>query len=376
MRTPRSAAAVLGLALACAAALPAHAQTFPTIRVGQSLQGRLAETDPAYHQGSHFKVYQFRAEAGRRYVATMQAEEFDSYLAVARTVGGITDEMFFDDDGGTEPLSSRLRFQVPATGTYLLIARSLGEGGVGAFTVALDTLTVRPPVIHDIAVGQTDEGALSEDDSEYDDPGGFYDLYRFRGTAGQRLRVRMDFEEGYAPSLDVGTMQNGQFTPLDEMSDGMSPLNLSLPEAGEYYIRAGAYGGVTGTYTLRLEERAPAVEPRTQALRRGESAQGTIEQGDGELDDGRWYDAYAYTGRAGETLRVEMASEDFDAYLIIGRYVDGEFQELDRNDDDPEGDDTDSALQVELPEDGRYVIQATTFLPEQGGAYEITVREP
>lgn len=377
MRTPRSAAAVLGgLALACAAALPAHAQTFPTLRPGQSLQGTLSESDPAMYEGGRFKVYQFRASPGRRYVATMQSADFDSFITVARTVGGITDEMMSDDDGGTEPLASRLRFEVPAAGTYLLIAQSLGEDGTGAFTVGLDTVAVRPLEIQDLTVGQTVEGELTEDDAEFDDTDGFYDLYRFQGRAGQRLRVRMEFAD-YIPSVSVGTMQDGRFVPLDEMGSGMSgSQTVTLPEAGEYHVQAGAYGAVTGGYTLVVEERAPAPPPRTQPLRRGEAVQGAIEAGDAELEDGRWYDAYSYTGRAGETLVVRMSAEDFDTYLIIGREVDGEFQELDRNDDDPDGEGTDSRLEIELPEDGRYVIQATTFLPESEGDYELSVGEP
>ena len=376
MRTlPRAAAVLGGLALACAAALPAHAQTFPTLRPGQSLAGTLSESDPSLYEGGRFKVYQFRAAPGKRYVATMQSADFDSYITVARTVGGITDEMMSDDDGGSEPLASRLRFDVPEAGTYLLIAQSLGADGTGAFTVSLDTVAVRPLEIQNLTVGQTVQGEITEDDAEFDDTEGYYDIYRVQGRAGQRLRVRMEFAD-YIPSVSVGTMQDGRFVPLDEMGGMSGSQTIALPEAGEYYVQAGAYGSVTGAYTLVVEERAPAPPPRTQPLRRGETVQGSIESGDAELDDGRWYDAYAYTGRAGETLVVRMSAEDFDTYLIIGRMVNGEFEELDRNDDDPEGEGTDSRLEIELPEDGRYVIQATSFLPELQGDYELSVGGP
>jgi hypothetical protein len=376
MRTPRSAAAVLGgLVLACAAAFPVAAQTFPTLRIGQSAQGTLGENDPSRFGGGRFKVYQFRAEPGRRYVLTMQSADFDSYIVLARTVGGITDEMMNDDDGGSEPLSSRLRFEVPEAGTYLLIAQALSEEGVGAYTVALDTQTIRPLQVGAITVGQTVQSEITDDDAEFDDTEGYYDVYRFQGRAGQRLRVKMEFGE-YIPSVAIGTMQEGRFVPIDEMGGMSGSQTITLPEAGEYYVQAGAYGSVSGPYTLTLEERAPAPAPTTQPLRRGEAVQGSIESGDAELDDGRWYDAYAYTGRAGETLVVRMSAEDFDTYLIIGRMVDGEFQELDRNDDAADGEGTNSRLEIELPEDGRYVIQATSFLPESEGAYELSVGEP
>ncbi|HEX2077080.1 MAG TPA: hypothetical protein VHG08_05205 [Longimicrobium sp.] len=382
MRTLRTAAA--GLALACAIAAPAHAQprtgTFPTLRVGQSVSGTISETDPAFFEGGHFKVYQFQASPGRRYVATMESADFDTYITVARTVGGVTDHMLTDDDGGPEGTDSRLRFTVPEAGTYLLIAQALSEEGTGAFSVRLDTVTIRPPTVTPLTLGREITGELTEDDAEYDEQiegaTGFYDLYRFQGRAGQRVRARMEFEE-YFVNVEVGRMEGGEFVPVEDFTEGANGvLNATLPETGEYVVRAGAFGSVTGEYTLRVEERAPAPEPRTTQIRRGETVNGELEDGDAELDDGRWYDAYVYTGRAGETIRIDLRAEDFDAYLVIGRMVDGEFQEIGSNDDAEDGEGLDSALEIELPEDGRYIIQATSFSAGSEGQYQLSVGEP
>jgi len=375
MRIPRSAAALLGgVALACAVA-PVQAQrAFPTLRVGQSLQGRLAEADPAFYEGGHFKVYQFRAQAGMRYVATLESPDFDSYLTLARAVGGITDEMMSDDDGGGEGLASRLRFEVPETGTYLLIAQALGENETGTFTVALDTASVRGATAVDVSIGEPVDGSLTDDDAEYEgleDVEGYYDLYRFEGRAGQRLRFSMEFGD-YVPTLTLGRMIDGEFATIEEDA-GNGVLIWTAPDNGEYYLRAGAMGGVTGDYTLSLQERRAVPGPRPSPIRRGQSISGTLESGDGELDDGRWYDAYAYTGRAGEGLHITLSSADFDTYVIIGRMVDGRFEALDFNDDGGEEGGTDSVLELELPDDGRYIIQATSFLDETGGGYELTV---
>ncbi|HEX6372390.1 MAG TPA: PPC domain-containing protein [Longimicrobium sp.] len=379
MRTLRTAAA--GLVLACTLAAPAHAQprpgAFPTLRIGQSVSGRIATTDPALYERGRFKVYQFQASPGRRYVATLQSDDFDAYLTLARTVGGITDHMLTDDDGAGEGTGSRLRFTVPSAGTYLILAQSLGEDGLGAFTLRLDSATIRQPRPQAFTIGTPVQGELTESDAEYEDQGadGYYDLYRFQGRAGQRLRIRMEMGE-YYPSIEVGTLQDGQFQPLEGATVAENSITATLPEAGEYFIRAGAFGSVTGEYTLRAEERAAAPAPRTTPIRRGESAPGQLEEGDSELDDGRWYDAYAYTGRAGERLRIDLRSEDFDAYVIIGRMVDGNFTEIASNDDAEDGEGLDSALEVELPEDGRYVIQATSFSAGGTGTYELSVATP
>jgi hypothetical protein len=378
MRTLRIAAA--GLALAGVMAAPAHAQprpgAFPTLRIGQSVSGRIATTDPALYQRGRFKVYQFQASPGRRYIATLQSDDFDAYLTVARTVGGITDHMLTDDDGAGEGTGSRLRFTVPTAGTYLILAQSLAEDGTGAFTLRLDSATIRQPRPQPLTIGTPVEGSLTETDAEYDDPGaeGYYDLYRFQGRAGQRLRIRMEMGENY-PSIEIGTREGGTFTPLENVTPGPNQLTATLPAAGEYFIRAGVSGSVTGEYTLTTEER-PAQAVRTTPIRRGESATGQLEEGDAELDDGRWYDAYAYTARAGERVRIDLRSEDFDAYVSIGRMVDGNFVEIASNDDAEDGEGLDSSLELELPEDGRYVIQATSFSAGGTGSYEVSVSTP
>ncbi|HEV3048775.1 MAG TPA: PPC domain-containing protein [Longimicrobium sp.] len=378
MNTLRTAAA--GLVLACEIAAPAHAQpgTFPTLRIGQSVSGQISESDPAMFERGRFKVYQFQASPGRRYIITMQAGEFDAYLTLARTVGGITDYLASNDDSG-ENTDSRLRFTVPAAGTYLVVAQSLGEEGTGPFTLQMDTATIRPPTVQNLTLGTPVQGALTDEDAEYDeDTGaeGLYDLYRFTGRAGQRVRVRMEMGE-YSPSVEVGTMQDGQFTALEDVTFGAEGTVLAtLAEGGEYYLRAGAYGGVTGEYTLTVTERQPAPAPRNTPVRQGETVQGELREGDSELEDGRLYDAYVYTARAGERLRIQLRSEDFDAYLIVGRMVDGEFQEIASNDDAEGGEDLHSLVEVELPEDGRYVIQATSFSPASEGAYELIVGTP
>lgn len=372
-------ATVACVALACAAAVPAGAQrAFPTLRVGQSVQGRLAESDAAMHQRGRFKVYQFRAVPGVRYVATMESADFDAYLHVARTVGGVTDYMLTDDDGGTDT-NARLRFSVPAEGTYLLVAQSLGEEGTGAFTVALDTAVIRRPVARDVRAGETIRGELTGEDADFadsqgdtPDATGYYDLYRFQGRAGQRVRIRMQMEE-FIPTVIVGTMDGDELVPL-QASESSGTLTVRLPEDGAYFVQAGAYGEVTGEYSLSIEDRTNAPAPRTTSIRRGQTVTGSLGSGDAELDDGRLHDAYAYTGRAGERVRITMSSDDFDTVVILGRIVDGAFEELDSNDDaEAEDEGTNSVLEVELPDDGRYVIQATSFSTDGEGDYRLTV---
>ena len=153
-------------------------------------------------------------------------------------------------------------------------------------------------------------------------------------------------------------------------------LTATLPEGGEYFMRAGAYGERERRVHADGQGARRAGAPRAPPRPAGRDASGELAEGDAELEDGRFYDAYVYTGRAGERLRIDLRSEDFDAYVIIGRMVDGDVTEIASNDDAEDGEGLHSALEVELPEDGRYVIQATSFSPASEGAYELIVGTP
>lgn len=376
MRT-LSIATVLAAVFAAAAPLQAQPDaTFPILAVGQRASGQLSTADPVLYERGPFKVYRFQAQGGRRYVATLQSADFDAYLTVARTVGGITDHMLMDDDGAGET-NARVRFTAPETGTYLLIAQSLLPGGTGAFTVGVDTMPAKRLAVGDLRGGQTVTGALEETDREYGagpGGGGFFDLYRVRGTPGQRLRLRMQMGELY-PALNAGSMAGDEFVP-DVFGHGQGVLLLTLPESGETLVQAGVEGEVLGEYTLTVADRGPAAAPRPVRLSRGQPVTGRLEAGDAENEeDGRWTDHYTITGRAGERIRVTMAAEAFDAYLSIGRMVDGAFQEIASNDDDGEQG-TNSAVAVELPEAGEYVIIATSFAPGGEGEYRIHTSAP
>ena len=378
-------AAAACVALACFAAVPAQAQRIPTLRAGQTVEGRLARSDPQMTERGRFKVYQFRAEPGVRYVATLRSAEFDAFLLLGRTVGGVTDYMRMDDDGAGAT-NARLRFGVEEAGTYLLIAQSLEESGLGEFALTLDTASTGAAAIRDAAVGDTLRAELTPDDAPADpdaveDGAAYVHLYRFDARAGQRLRIRVQSPE-FHPTVAVGTLRDGEFVVLQRdtgyagaNADGgpMVTVGFRVPEDGEYAVRVG---GSVGEYRLAIEERRATQEPRPVPIRRGQTVTDTLGAGDAELDDGRWFRAYAYPGRAGEPIRVALRSDAFDTVLRLGRVVDGEFQEIAANDDAEGGDDTNSVLETELPADGRYVIHVTSFEAGEGGAYRLTVAAP
>jgi hypothetical protein len=330
-------------------------------------------------------VYSFRGEPGRRYDARLRSADFPTYVVLARTVGGIT-EPFAETNGVAD--GSRLRFSVPTAGEYLLIAQSVTDDGTGSFTLSLDTLPAPRPRIAELRVGDRVEGKVTEEDFELAFDGvvtrGNYDLYRLRGTPGQRLHVRMEGST-WRPTLSAGTLQDGRYVPevfehTKELHWEPSQMLLTIPASGEYLVQAAAQDGEFEAYTLEVEEDkeeeiGPSVAPVRIALSRGLPVDGRLEVGNPHYPDGRWYHEYSFTGRPGELVRVTLQSRAFDAHLLVGRMEEGEFREM-RSEDNTCGSGTDAALDVEVPPDGVLVLIATSARPGGRGAYRIRVGPP
>ena len=262
---------LLGVLLA-GTALPAAAQG--TIRPGQTVRGELSSSDPMLDDDTHYDIWRFRGQAGHVYGVTLRSDDFDAYLAVGSTAGGECEDCESDDDegGGTD---SRVEFRADADGTYEIRANSLMGGETGAYTVELEDL------------GEGEEAEEAE-------------------------------ETGYVD-----------------------------------------------------EEDAEEIEVSVTPIRAGPAVQGELTEDDAQADDDSYYDLYVYRGRAGEAVTISLSSEDFDTYLVVGRLLDGEIEEMESNDDGPAG--TDSFLRITLPEDGEYVIRANSLTGGETGAYTLRV---
>lgn len=351
--------------------------TAPPIRVGQTLQGTLAQGAPTGLERGRFNAYRFDATEGQQLIATMESEAFDTYLTVGRLHGPVMEVVDSDDDSGEEGTNSRMRFTVPATGAYVLIAQSFDEDGMGAYTVSMAAAPA--PTTGQtlpIAVGASATGEIAETDAVSDEDDTFYDAYTFTGRAGQRVRVTME-SDAFDTFLRLGRMVEGSFEELESDDDGAgegtnSLLRATLPDDGEYVIRASPLGDGTGAYTLRLEEPVVRGPQPPQPVQAGVTAQGVLDDDDAVLEtDNSFYDLWSYQGRAGESLKIQMMSEDFDTYVSIGRMVDGQWEEVASMDDGGEG--TNTLLEVTLPADGEYLVRANSFGAEETGSYTLSV---
>lgn len=373
----RRFAALAALALA-GGVLPAAAQDFPAIRVGQEVATSLAANDPALTERGRFKVYRFEAAAGSRYVLTMESDAFDPYVSIARLVGGITDVLKSDDDGG-EGTNARLRWTAENAGTYVVIAQSYASEGTGDFRLKLE-LAPQPTTAapRALRLGETVTGSLADTDASLEDDDSFYDSYTLQGRRGQRLVVEMA-SDSFDTFLHFGRMDGGRWNSIRTDDDGWegtdSRVRVTLEEDGEYVVRANSVGsGETGPYTLQVRERPAPPAPTEQAIRTGARVSGELTDADAVLENEEvYYDLYSFTGRRGERVEVSMESDAFDAYLDLGQMRDGAWHSVKTDDDGGEG--TDSRLRFSLTEPGAYLIRARSFGEGGTGRYTLALRD-
>lgn len=338
---------------------------------GATVEGDLTLTDGLNADGAVVDVYRFAGREGQRAQVDVVSADFDAYVEL-RADADPSVILAEDDDGGPEGTDSRLLFTLPADGDYRVEVRSFAPGGVGAYAVSL---TEAPPerAADPLAFGARIEGVIDDADPR-DSADRGYDSFVFSGVEGQRVQAILrsgDFDA----FLRIGAAE-GDFSDLASDDDGLgegtdSRLNFTLPADGDYILRVSPLAPDSdGLYALELIDRGPKPEPGSLLV--GASVRGTLTEADDAAADGSWFDSYRIHARAGEPLRIELASNAFDAFVMVGREkADGGFEVLGSDDDSLS--DTHARLDWEPDEDGDYVIRAGSFGPQEAGGYVLTV---
>ena len=97
---------------------------------------------------------------------------------------------------------------------------------------------------------------------------------------------------------------------------------------------------------------------------------GSLEEGDRVIaDDGSLYDFYPIEGKKGESYTIYLESDEFDAFVAL---VDSSGNTIEENDDISQ-DNSNSRIEVTLPEDGTYNVIVNTYDEEGKGKYVLTV---
>lgn len=238
---------------------PTTGQALP-ITMGASVSGDLAETDWMEDENDRlYDVWTFRGRRGQRVNVSMESGDFDTYLNLGRVQNGEFESVASDDDSGEEGTNSRLSHVLAEDGEYVIRASSYGDQG-GAYTLRIEERAVAaagPP--RPLESGRQVESELDDDDGVLETDGSFYELWTYQGHAGEQLRIRMESDD-FDTYLAIGRLAGGcgEFEEMATMDDGgdgtNSLLEITLPEDGEYVIRANSFSAdQTGDYTLVVE---------------------------------------------------------------------------------------------------------------------------
>jgi uncharacterized caspase-like protein len=232
------------------------------LRPGQRQQGTLARGDAAMDDGSLFDLYTYEARAGERLTFTMRSGDFDTFITVARANGDQAELLVRDDDsgGGT---NSRAELTVDRDGPILVLANALREGMTGSYTLELAAVGGAAR----ITSGQRVAGTLARTDQMLGDSS-FFDTYTYQGRQGERVRIAMTSGD-FDTYLSIGQVVDGRWNEVEKNDDAdgtNSVVDVVLPRAGTYHIRANSYQKhQTGSYTLEVRPGSgPAPQPQTQ----------------------------------------------------------------------------------------------------------------
>jgi hypothetical protein len=108
----------------------------------------------------------------------------------------------------------------------------------------------------------------------------------------------------------------------------------------------------------------------------GRQVTGIIASNDEVMEDNTPFDAWRLSARARHRYRVTMRAEAFDAFLVIGRTVNGSFTELVRDDDSGGGENgLDAQATFTASTDGEIIIRANTVGEDAEGPYTLEVTD-
>lgn len=207
-------------------------------------------------------------------IDVISTSDLDPVLSVTDAQSG---EMLGADDDGGEGVNSRLRIPGGAKGREIMVEVSSfdaayvapGESYGGSFDLVLTTAAYTPP--GPVTYGARVAGTVSVPEESVE--------YSFTASAGDMIEVALLSESELDPYLELRDA-SGEAIAFDD--DGGSDVNALLRHTfdnpGTYTIAAMGFGGSTGDYTLRVNERRdpPAPQLPLQVIDLNDPATGTL----------------------------------------------------------------------------------------------------
>jgi len=208
----------------------------------------------------------------------------------------------------------------------LLVAVALGTRGLAGQTP--------------LRIGQSVTGRLTLADRQLADSSR-YKLYTFDARLGDTVSADMSSDDLDA-NLILADASGNPLARDDDAGGGCNAhLSFVLPTAGGYELFANSSSpGELGDFTVSLVQGVTAAARDTTCrgfgrvkgvIQVGQTVRGQLTAGDPLLrTDSSYYQRWVLPLEAGRTVTVDLASDDFDSYLLVTR---GRGQKLVENDD-------------------------------------------
>ena len=366
--------AVIALATILAGS-PALAQT----RIVED--GELSAGDDELPEGEYYDRFYFDGRVGDTVDVTLESDDFDAYLMLR---GPDDFAIENDDEEGGDTTNSRIVTTLTEDGRHRFVVTSYGAGETGSYRLngrvggrsAGNSSDTGPAAggsgggVGSLALGAPVSGALAAGDPELDS-GEYFDTYTLSAEPGTQVDIRLqspDFDT-YLAAFGAGDLElSNDDDP--SVSGTNSRLEVTVPSDGQLRIAATSYaGGETGSYTLSANLTGRAARQGSsagQSIALGQSTSGTLASSD-PRGDTSVEDTYLIEAQAGQSVRVALSSDDFDALLRI----EGPGGFSTENDDAALGSTLDSLIETQLPASGTYRVVVASYASDGLGSYTL-----
>lgn len=212
------------------------------------------------------------------------------------------------------------------------------------------------------------------------------------GTPLKVESYRNTFTEGVVSRIDTKSRLIQHDAAVNPGNSGGPLLNSNGEVIGvnsEIFTDTGTFIGISlaiptdvvkpflvaveqGNSSKATQRQQPSDTQVRDLLANGQVVQATLKKGDPVLPNNSYSHFYAFEGKAGQQLTVEMASSQIDPnlYLLLPAKDEAK-QKLVAQNDDVSSKNFNAKLTVTLPEDGVYYLLANTFEPGESGNYSL-----